>query len=156
MARPRYRLTPALEQQITGFIRAGAYDWVAAEAAGIPWRVFRGWMRQGARKGRQPYRRFYQAVQQARGMARLRVEIEVREKDPRFWLRHGPGRELSPLPGWTNPVKPLPRKSLRPGDQFWSRSWLKLWRKILETLAPFPEARDLLVRTLGEDDKVTR
>ena len=35
MAGRRLKLTAELQHQIISFVRAGSYDWVAAEAAGI-------------------------------------------------------------------------------------------------------------------------
>ena len=105
MPRQQPRLTPALEAQIVSFIRAGGYDWLAAAAAGVPPAVFGDWMHRGATRPRQPYRHFYQEVEQARAQARLSAEIEARQKDPRYWLSHGPGREAPGAPGWTMPVR---------------------------------------------------
>ena len=49
MARPRYRLTPALQEKIVAYIRAGGFPHVAAEAAGLPRRVFERWLERGQR-----------------------------------------------------------------------------------------------------------
>ena len=83
-------------------LRRGAFDWVAAEAAGIHRRTFYRWMRQGE-TGEEPYRRFAEEVLRARAQARLEAEQQVRERDPLSWLRLGPGRERWGEPGWTLP-----------------------------------------------------
>lgn len=89
-------LTPEREAQILASIRAGAFDWVAAQAAGVSAPTFYRWL---ADK-RQPYRAFAEKVAEARAIARLSVEIEVRKKSPEFWLSRGPGRERPGEPGW--------------------------------------------------------
>lgn len=150
MSRRRYRLTPEIEEKITGLIRAGAYGWVAAEANGVPQRVFARWLRLGAKKGRSSYRRFYEQVQQARAQARARVEMETREKNPVAWLRHGPGREQFGRPGWTNPVK-APVVRPKDTDPLASIQWNHLWSTILQILSPFPEACEALRRALDEE-----
>ena len=66
MARQQPRLTPAVQQTITAYIRAGGYPHVAAEAAGVPRDVFDDWLRRGE-EGRpsRPHRRFARQVRQA-------------------------------------------------------------------------------------------
>jgi hypothetical protein len=109
----RYRLTPEIEQRIVGFIRAGGFPWVAAEAAGIPRKIFQLWLRRGKKpRAKKLYRNFYHGVLEARAQARLSAELETRKNDPRFWLRHGPGREKAGTPGWANPTKPAEREKL--------------------------------------------
>ncbi|MGH2660718.1 MAG: hypothetical protein ACRDHS_13930 [Actinomycetota bacterium] len=108
--RPRgsVKLTPEIERTILSFIEAGAWDYVAAEAAGIDARTFRDWMARG--EGRHSSRSttprlaaFASAVREARARARAAREIEVARHEPKFWLSHQarskPGRE-----GWTEPV----------------------------------------------------
>jgi hypothetical protein len=102
-----YRLTPQIEDKVLHFIRAGGYDWVAAEAAGVPRAVFSEWLARGERSRRQPYHRFSNAVMVARAQARLKAEVELRSKCPRDWLRMGPGRETPDRPGWSVPVRPV-------------------------------------------------
>ncbi len=106
-------LTPEIERRILAYIEAGAFDYIAAEAAGIDDRTFRDWMARG--EGRHPSRpwtpeleRFAAHVREAKARARAGREIEVAEQDPKFWLgraaRSRPGRE-----GWTDPVPdPVP------------------------------------------------
>lgn len=96
------------ERTILSYIEAGAYDYVAAEAAGIDARTFRDWIARG--EGRHPTRRitprlkaFATRVREAKARARVRNEVETAKIDPKFWLTHvarsKPGRE-----GWTDPV----------------------------------------------------
>src|SRR5262249_5353542 len=100
-------LTPEVENKVLGYIRAGGFPYVAAEAAGLPRGRSAAWRKRGPPpKPREPYRSFYQRVQQAIATARLKAEVETFSKNPFYWLRHGPGRESPEAPGWTNPVKP--------------------------------------------------
>ena len=89
----RTKLSADVHQQVVAFIRAGAYDWVAAEAAGIGRSTFYRWLQRGERDGRSPYRPFAHDVRQARAQARVAAETEVRRDQPLAWLRYGPGRE---------------------------------------------------------------
>jgi hypothetical protein len=152
MPKQRQRLTPAVETQIVSFIRAGGYDWLAAAAAGVPPAVFQDWMRRGAKQARQPYRHFYEEVEQAKAQARLSAEIEARQKDPRYWLTHGPGREARGAPGWTMPVRALPAHEPQ-ANVFASPELLELLLAIDDALTPFPEARAAVTQVLaGCDD----
>lgn len=99
MAR-RTLLTPEVHKTIVDNVREGAYDWVAAQAAGIDPRTFYNWMKWG-RNGRPSYVQFFQDVSQARAQARAEAEINVRKDNPFNWLRYGPGRERPGEPGWT-------------------------------------------------------
>jgi hypothetical protein len=138
----RYRLTPEIEGQILSFIRSGGYPWVAAEGAGIPRQVFAQWMRRGVKpRSRQPFRRFYEQVMQARAQARLAAELETRKHDPRYWLTHGPGRERPGAPGWTNPPKALVLEKRKSEERLLSERFLQLVDPVLQALVPFPEAR---------------
>src|SRR5205823_14828379 len=99
---------------------------------------------------RRPYRQFYEEVMRSRAAARVRVEAEVRQKDPRFWLRHGPGRETPTRPGWTNPARPAPARRSRAADPLTSPHWLKIWSVLSQVLVAFPEAHSAVVRALNE------
>jgi hypothetical protein len=105
------KLSTDIERTILSYIEAGAFDYVAAEAAGIDERTFRDWMARG--EGRHPTRirtreltEFASRVREAKARARASREIVVADKDPRFWLAHAarskPGRE-----GWTDPIEAL-------------------------------------------------
>ena len=95
------KLTPEVHQQIVAFIRAGAYDWVAAEAAGIGKSTFYRWLERGAARAAEPHRTFLVDVRQARAQSRVAAETEVRRDQPLAWLRYAPGRERPGAPGWT-------------------------------------------------------
>jgi len=139
---PRHPLTPEVQQQICCFIRAGCFAQTAAEAAGIPAKTFNTWMRYGrARRPVPLYRDFLEAVHQAQAQARVVAESEARRKAPLSWLRYGPGRETSRMPGWTDPVKPRPRKESC-GRSF--NRFQEMLPVLLEVLGPFPEARAAL------------
>jgi hypothetical protein len=94
-------LDDQIEATITAAIRAGAYAWVAAQAAGVSQTTFHRWMTDD----RPRYRQFREKVDQARAQARLAAEIEVRKTKPEVWLRLGPGRERPGEPGWTDSMQ---------------------------------------------------
>jgi hypothetical protein len=96
----RSKLTPETQAAIVKWIRKGAFDYIAAEAAGIDESTFRRWMRAGE-NGNAKYRPFHTAVRQARADARREAEAEIFETDKRFWLRVGPGQARPGRPGWT-------------------------------------------------------
>jgi len=99
------KLTPEVEGIIVDYISRGAYDWVAAEAAGITRVTFWNWMKLGekSREGDRfaAHRRFFNEVSKAKAEARLKAESAVFENAPFNWLRVGPGRERAGRPGWT-------------------------------------------------------
>jgi hypothetical protein len=109
--RPRGRpkgsqaLTEEAFTTIVGLIRAGVFDYVAAESAGVSDRTFREWIARG--EGRNPTRpqtprlkAFADAVRKARADARALAETKVYQNRPESWLRYGarskPGRD-----GWS-------------------------------------------------------
>jgi hypothetical protein len=144
----RISLTPSIVQQIVAGIRAGAYPHVAAEAAGVPAATFADWLQRGEQNHRR-YREFAAQVRQAQAQARLKAEIDARAADPRFWLRHGPGRETTEAPGWTQPVKVLHRTDSPGHDPFGSAEWALLWATILAALQDFPDARQAIADAVG-------
>jgi hypothetical protein len=149
MAGSRRALTPDVEQQILNFIGAGGFPHVAAEAAGVPKSLFDNWIERGARPGsREPYRSFAQRVSQTAARARLKAEIEAREKDPRFWLMHGPARESADSPGWSSQVKPLSDTQSGGAAAPMLAEVNQVWRKILEKLERFPDARVAVIEAL--------
>ncbi len=104
--------TPAVEQQIVAFIRAGGFPEVAAEAAGVPRPTYRRWVRAGrAANGDAACRHFAHAVMQAAAQARLRAELATHENKPLDWLRYGPGKQTARNPGWTGPMRVTPPKN---------------------------------------------
>ncbi|MBT7833488.1 MAG: hypothetical protein HN667_07620 [Chloroflexi bacterium] len=95
---------PKLTNETTGLvvesIEAGAFDYVAAEAAGISPSTYYDWMARG-RNGEPEFLEFSERVRQARAQARLNAESRVFKSDPKSWLRYGPGKDRPSMPGWT-------------------------------------------------------
>jgi hypothetical protein len=132
-------LTTELAENILAAIRAGGFAHVAAAAFGVPPRDLKKWFRLG-RTGQSPeHQEFAQKVAQAQGTARLAAEMETHKKDPRLWLRAGPGRERPSADGWTTFVRPRPRRS-RPQDPCASPAILGIFHKLTSVLTPFPDA----------------
>lgn len=137
------RLTPQVQKDIVALLRAGAFAHVAAEAAGVRWALYRRWLTRGKKAG--PKTRFHvfrTEVMRATAQARARAELEVYQKSPLLWLKHGPGRERHARPGWTNPARPA---ALKPaGDTAHALDdpvTRELFADLLDALTPFPEAR---------------
>src|SRR5438445_5204471 len=106
MQRRPFPFDPLLAERVLSYIRSGGYPLVAAEAAGVPAQVFLQWVDWGEKKkAREPYRGFARGVRQAAAQGRLVAELAVHEKDPKFWLTHGPGKERPRHPGWTGEVR---------------------------------------------------
>jgi len=101
-------LTDELQQKIVSFIRAGAWDWVVAEANGVDRFTFWEWIRRGEgedpdRSQTERYAQFAQAVREARAQARTVAEVKVHDTEPVKYLMSGPGRDRpGGAPGWTN------------------------------------------------------
>ena len=102
----RLELEPEIKRRVLEAIRDGAYDWVAAESAGIGVTTFFRWIQQGAEDataGRATaYRDFRDAVRRAQADARRETEVRVRKEEPLAWLMKGPGRDKPGEPGWTD------------------------------------------------------
>ena len=144
MGRPTL-LTPETHRAIVAAIRAGAYDWVAAQANGVDKNTFMNWMKRGERERIEPYLGFRNDVLTARAQARLSAEIEVRKDQPFNWLRFGPGREREDAPGWTE------SKEVRHSGSFavvQSEEWGRIAAALDRALALFPEARLAVARAL--------
>ena len=137
MSRPTL-LTPERHKAIVAAIRAGSFDWVAAEANGINRETFRVWMRKGERDKRKPYAAFSTDVRTARAQARLSAEIEVRKDEPFNWLHFGPGRERPGETGWTEAKEVKHSGSF---DVLLSQEWTVIAAAIEGALEPFPEAK---------------
>jgi hypothetical protein len=143
MTDKRFRLTAEVHRQIVSAVRSGGFVHVAAEAWGVPRRVFRRWLKRGQRPGApEPYASFAAEVCSAHAQARLRAEIAAYEKDAKAWLQHGPGRQSANNPGWTSPAKPPtsvpPEQEMNP---FTQPEVMRLFQRLLEALTAFPEAR---------------
>jgi hypothetical protein len=137
MPRPTL-LTPERHKAIVAAIRAGSYDWIAAEANGIDRSTFKAWMRTGIRKKREPYLSFVRDVRAARAQARLSAEIEVRKEQPFSWLRFGPGREREGEAGWTESSEIKHSGSV---GVMYSQEWTVISVAIEAALENFPEAK---------------
>lgn len=137
MGRPTI-YTPELHKAIVATIRAGAYDWVAAEANGIDRSTFKYWLQRGEREKIEPYLSFFVDVRQARAQARAAAELEVRKDQPFNWLRFGPGREREDAAGWTESKEVRHSGTV---DVIHSTEWARIATTIEQALEPFPEAR---------------
>jgi hypothetical protein len=134
---------------ILSYIRAGGYPQVAAEAAGVHRKAFLQWVERGEKaKAREPYRSFAFNVRQAAAMARVKAEMDSREKDVRFWLTHGLGRETPDYPGWAGEVKPADLRDPNALPALDGPEWNSICHTMLEALDPFPEARLALAEVL--------
>src|SRR5262249_26544201 len=137
--------SPERHRAIVAAIRAGAYDWLAAEACGVDRRTFRRWMLWGKRR-RKPWVTLYQDVREARAQARVAAEIEVRKEQPFNWLRFGPGREREDEPGWTESSELKLSGSV---DLVHTDEWQRIASAIDEALKPFPQARIAVASALS-------
>ena len=101
----RTLLTAELQRDICAFVRAGAYDYAAAEACGISRRAFFEWLERGERestRGRAPvYVQFARAIRRAQAEARVSAEVTVKKVDPKWWLSRM-HRERPDSPGWND------------------------------------------------------
>ena len=148
MSRSRHLLTPAVEQSIVAFIRAGGFPHVAAEAAGIPAEVFERRRQQGeAPRAPQRYRAFASAVRQAAAQARLGAEVSVREDKPLDWLRSGPGRDTPGSAGWTATVRP--HSAAGDAPLLAHPEVQALIATVMCLLEPYPEVRSTVAAALA-------
>jgi hypothetical protein len=142
------QLTPEAETGLLMAIRSGAFPHLAAEAYGVPRQRFAAWLARGRRKGTtERYRRFAEEVRQAIAKARIRAEMQALVKDPKFWLKHGPGKETTTSPGWTNPAK---AQTAREREGVSDAELSRLLAKLLQVLQGFPEAHAAVVEALRE------
>ena len=99
-------LTEEIAQTILTYIRAGAFDYVAAEAAGISDRTFRDWIARGEGRGPRPGTpelvAFAIDVRTARAQVRAAAEIRIFQEHPEYWLAHV-ARTKEDREGWTEP-----------------------------------------------------
>lgn len=149
MPRAPFPYDPLLADRVLSYIRSGGYPLVAAEAAGVPREAFLQWLKWGERKkAREPYRGFARGVRQAIAHGRLVVELAVHEKDPKFWLTHGPGKETANNPGWTGEVRPAGDQASAAEAANGDAQWQALYTLLMNALAPFPEARLAVAQAL--------
>jgi len=136
----KLRLTAELQRQIVASIRAGGYAHVAAQAWGLSEEQWRHWLALGRRPGaREPYSSFYRRVREAQAQARLKAEIEALAKDPRFWLKNGPGKDPAASPGWAAPPRTgrAPSTAAEPSMPY--AELMEYLSIVREVLAPNPE-----------------
>jgi hypothetical protein len=149
MTAPRISLTLEVQSAICGFILSGSYAHVAAEAAGVPRKVFDDWMKRGrlARSAKK-YRTFRAAVLQAQAQARLAAEARTMTDDPLAWLKSGPGKETPESPGWSNPGRSAATKE--GGQWLMQTEFQELIATLLQVLQPYPEVRVAVAEALAQ------
>jgi hypothetical protein len=136
-----YQLTPGLGLQIAGYIRAGCYAHVAAEACGVSRSEFDHWLKEGeAKNAPEPLAAFADEIRTANAQARLKAEIRAYNQDPRAWLEHGPGRDRPGDPGWSGPLR-APTGQADQANPFANPELMHLFNLALKALEKYPEAR---------------
>jgi hypothetical protein len=153
----QWPLTAQAQALILASIRAGAFPSVAAEAAGIPARVFEQWLEWGNPLDRprgwrrhKVYTPLCRAVKEARAQARLAAEMHAMQDDPIAWLRSGPGKERPNDPGWTMPIRPQPMRQTNNVNVFLAPEMQGVMASILAILAPYLEARAAIADALAK------
>jgi hypothetical protein len=86
-------LTKAEYEHAMRLISSGACDHAEWQYLGISPETYYVWIRRGRAAKDGMYRKFYLDVMRARMAARITAEIEVKQKDPRFWLQYGPFKD---------------------------------------------------------------
>lgn len=86
------QLTDDEYNKMLQYVRAGAYEHVAAGVLGVTKDTFDRWKRKGRTQKGGSYQRFYMDLVKAQTQARLLAEVEIKKDDPKFWLTHGPGK----------------------------------------------------------------
>ncbi len=104
--RPLILRDKTVQDRIVTYIRAGAFDYVAAEACGVSQSAFYAWLAKGeAPNAPKHYREFVEAVRGAQQEARVAAEVAVKAADPWKWLRYGPGKSKPGRDGWSDPER---------------------------------------------------
>lgn len=97
------KLSKELIKQVSASIEAGAWDYVAAESAGIAQSTFYLWLQQAEAGTDDPLLiEFSEAIERARATARTNAENRVFAEKPDVWLLRGPGRQSAQRPGWSS------------------------------------------------------
>jgi hypothetical protein len=139
------RLTHGLINDITLRIKAGAFDDVAAQSAGVPLEIFRKWLAEGERAEGDPLCRLLLiGVREAQAQARFQLEMSLHEKDPKTWLLYGPGRQMAGRDGWAPAGKSTHQTA---GAE---HSLMDLCAILVAALEEYPEARAAAARALRE------
>jgi hypothetical protein len=151
MSRRALPFDSLLAERILSYIRSGGYPTVAAEAAGLPKEVFLQWVKRGEKtKAREPYRSFARGVREAAALGRLVAELAVHDKEPKYWLAHGPGKETEHNPGWSAEVKPSDKHEAAAQAGMPDVQWQMLHALLMRALDPYPEARLAVAEALRE------
>jgi hypothetical protein len=136
----RLRLTTKLIRDLCGYIRGGAFEQVACEALGVPEELFRDWLARGqGRQARGLVRELACQVRQARALARVKPEMDMRTEQPQLWLLQGPGKETPDSPGWSAPPRSA-GATAAPADRT-DTELVDFIVALLQALRPFPDAR---------------
>jgi hypothetical protein len=124
------KLTDQIVDTIVSYVRAGAFDHMAAEAAGISARTFRDWMARGEGRGSRgstrKLRAFAERVREAQAEARAGAEIRVFQERPALWLRRAGRTELD-RDGWSEPRHTEPDPATNRFDDEYFRWELIRW-----------------------------
>jgi hypothetical protein len=150
MSRQTSLLTNELIYEICARVRAGAFDHVAAGTLGVPPATFRRWLRQGRRRGDGLQRRLVIGLHEARALARLTAEMNMRHEDPKCWLLHGPGKETPTVAGWSALARAAAQAGASEAASLGQPAFAGLTRLLLKLLAPYPEARAAVAAGLAE------
>jgi len=149
MPKNQHRLTPELILQLCTRIRGGAFEHVACESLGVPYEEYQKWLELARRKrSRKIYRDLAAAVHQARAEARLKPEMEMRDKNPRLWLLQGPGKETNTRRGWSSSPQAL--KDEQSSGSFLTLELLKLIGALVKIVRPYPEIREAIIADLNQ------
>lgn len=134
-----HRWNPAIAEKIYAFVRAGCFPHVAAQAAGLPLDVFKRWFSSGNSR-QSHFHVFRLKLLEAQAQARVAAEIETYRQQPEVWLRHGPGKETTDSPGWSNPVKAIIHNSSQSLNVLLTPELAGIFGSVFQLLAPYPDA----------------
>ena len=145
-----YKITEHFVNEVAKFIRAGGFPATASEAAGVPAAVFDDWLRRAERARRNSlFRKLRDDVRIAAAQARLTAEIEVFKKKQVDWLLHGPGKDTSATPGWSQPPRSVERAA-EAVDAADSPTIHRLFCLLAKKMEAFPDALRVLVECLRD------
>jgi len=88
--------------------------------------------------------------------ARLLAEAHAYKNHARDWLEHGPGREKRGDPGWTGVARPIENDAPAAPNVFELPEFMDVCRRLLEALAPYPEARARAAAALQSSQETHR
>lgn len=141
--------TAEARQEFLELVEKGAFQDVAAEAAGLCPEAVRRWVRRGGQaRAREPFKTFAREVKRAAGQARARAEMAVWEKSPDKWLRYGPGKETVDRVGWSAAVKGRTREEQKEKERQEAAVFQGIVTVMQEVLRDYPEAREAVERAV--------